>query len=121
MKGMNWSQRNKPVSIRDVWADNLEEAFDVIQEAILDFPYIAVDTEYPGVLVRPILSYRDKFQYRYFTTKANVDMLKLIQVGITLMDEKGKTPEGISTWCFNFSFDLEKDMSSPDSIDLLKK
>lgn len=67
-------------SIYDVWEDEVEKAFDEIQEAVLDYPIIAVDTEFPGVLVRPIISYRDKFQYRYFTTKANVDMLKVIQV-----------------------------------------
>lgn len=105
----------------EVWADNLETAFDEIQDAILEYPYIAVDTEFPGVVVRPILSYRDKYQYRYFTTKANVDMLKVIQIGITLLNEKGTPREGICTWTFNFQFDLATDMHAPDSIELLKK
>ena len=67
-------------SIYEVWADNLEAAFDELEKSLDGYSYIAVDTEFPGVLVRPILSYRDTYQYRYYTTKANVDMLKIIQV-----------------------------------------
>jgi len=112
----NWGRP----SIKEVWEDNLEAVFDEIQEAILKHPYIAVDTEYPGVVVRPILSYRDKNQYRYFTTKANVDMLRVIQVGLTLLNEEGMPRSGICTWNFNFRFDLNADMFAPDSIQLLE-
>jgi len=107
-------------TIFNVWQDNIYQAFDEIQEAVLTCPYIAMDTEFPGVLVRPILSYRDAYQYRYFTTKANVDMLKVIQVGITLLKEDGSLRDATSTWCFNFKFDLDSMMYSDDSIELLK-
>jgi hypothetical protein len=30
--------------------------------------------------------------------KSNVDVLKIIQIGITLSDENGKHPEPVSTW-----------------------
>ena len=33
-------------------------------------------------------------------------MLKIIQLGLTFMDEKGETPAGVSTWQFNFKFNL---------------
>lgn len=37
--------------------------------------------------------------------RCNVDMLKIIQIGITLCDDDGNSPE-IATWQFNFTFDL---------------
>lgn len=37
--------------------------------------------------------------------RCNVDMLKIIQLGITLCDEEGNSPEGM-TWQFNFQFNL---------------
>lgn len=46
-------------------------------------------------------------------------MLKIIQIGITLSDEEGNSPD-ISTWQFNFTFNLGDDMYAPDSIQLLK-
>jgi len=33
-------------------------------------------------------------------------MLKLIQIGITISNEKGEVPEDL-TWQFNFKFDLK--------------
>ena len=58
-------------------------------------------------------------EYVYQCLKCNVDLLKLIQVGLTLFDKDGNTPE-IHTWQFNLHFDLKKDMFAHDSIELLK-
>lgn len=49
-----------------------------------------------------------------------MDELSLIQVGITLADEHGNLASPISTWQFNVRFNLEKDASVSDSIELLK-
>jgi len=37
----------------------------------------------------------------------NVDKLKVIQVGISFADESGHLPHGVTTWQFNFKFDLK--------------
>jgi CCR4-NOT transcription complex subunit 7/8 len=39
--------------------------------------------------------------------RCNVDLLKIIQVGLTLADEDGKYPPDISTWQFNFRFSVK--------------
>lgn len=39
--------------------------------------------------------------------RCNVDLLKVIQVGITLADDEGNYPEEISTWQFNFRFNVK--------------
>jgi CCR4-NOT transcription complex subunit 7/8 len=43
----------------------------------------------------------------YKNIKNNVDNLKVIQIGITLANEHGEYPPDISTWQFNFKFDLK--------------
>jgi CCR4-NOT transcription complex subunit 7/8 len=49
-----------------------------------------------------------------------VDRLKVIQIGITLSDENGKTPEPVSTWQFNFNFDVDTEEGAATSIQMLK-
>lgn len=39
--------------------------------------------------------------------RVNVDQLKLIQLGVTLCDLQGNVPPGVSTWQFNFQFNIE--------------
>jgi len=55
-------------------------------------------------------------------------MQKIIQLGLTLTNNKGELPPGNPIWQFNFRFDLKlhfytnlsKDISVASSIDLLK-
>ncbi|KAI0081552.1 CAF1-domain-containing protein [Panus rudis PR-1116 ss-1] len=107
--------------IREVWAPNLEQEMRNIRELIEKYPYVAMDTEFPGVVARPIGSFKTSSDYHYQTMRCNVDLLKIIQVGLTLADEDGNTPQNVSTWQFNFHFSLSEDMYAPDSIELLQK
>ncbi|KAI5819922.1 ribonuclease H-like domain-containing protein [Pyronema omphalodes] len=110
--------------IRDVWADNLEREMEVLRGLVEAYPYIAMDTEFPGIVARPIGKFPSKADYHYQTLRCNVDMLKIIQLGITLANENGelaKVDGQVSTWQFNFRFSLEDDMYAQDSIDLLTK
>ena len=80
------------VVIRDVWAANLDYEFHLLRSFIDHFPYVAMDTEFPGVVARPVGSFRHANSYMYATVRLNVDMLKIIQLGLTLSDEKGNLP-----------------------------
>jgi CCR4-NOT transcription complex subunit 7/8 len=55
----------------------------------------------------------------YQTLRCNVDLLKIIQLGLTFADRDGTFP-ATCTWQFNFTFNLSEDMYAQDSIDLLK-
>ena len=43
------------LKIREVWQDNLEAEMAIIRDIVDDYPYLAMDTEFPGI-VRPIAS-----------------------------------------------------------------
>lgn len=92
----------------------------VIRELIETYPYVAMDTEFPGVVARPVSeTYSPDFHYK--SLKVNVDLLKIIQLGLSFADEDGNLAKGCPCWQFNFKFNLADDMFAQDSIDLLVK
>ncbi|KAK1804090.1 hypothetical protein P4O66_020131 [Electrophorus voltai] len=105
--------------ICEVWASNLDEELKRIRQVIRKYNYIAMDTEFPGVVARPIGEFRSNADYQYQLLRCNVDLLKIIQLGLTFMNEQGEYPPGTSTWQFNFKFNLTEDMYAQDSIELL--
>ncbi|KAG7273450.1 hypothetical protein CRUP_032698 [Coryphaenoides rupestris] len=91
-----------------------------IRQVIQSYNFIAMDTEFPGVVVRPIGEFRSTVDYQYQLLRCNVDLLKIIQLGLSFMNQDGDYPPGTTTWQFNFKFNLTEDMYSQDSIDLLQ-
>lgn len=112
--------------IREVWADNLEHEFELIRDVVDDYPLVAMDTEFPGVVVRPVGTFKSSADYHYQTLRANVDLLKLIQLGLTFSDEDGNLPQcggnKFCVWQFNFrEFNMRDDMYAQDSVELLQQ
>ena len=111
---------NEECGIREVWAHNLEDEFRHIRQVVQQFNYVAMDTEFPGVVARPIGEFRSSADYQYQLLKCNVDLLKIIQLGLSFFNKDGKMPPGHTTWQFNFKFNLGEDMYAQDSIELLQ-
>lgn len=117
--------KEESIIIREVWASNLEYEFSLIRQVIHQYSFISLDTEFPGVIHLPKVDRRyltPSDHYHYL--KANVDALKLIQVGLTLSDAKGNLPNfgGSNSyiWEFNFcDFDVNNDLYNQDSIAML--
>lgn len=129
-------QPHRPVVIRSVWSHNLESEFVLIRSVLDSYPLIAMDTEFPGIVVRTPNSGSDSddgpgFQLRqpdrhYVVLKANVDRLNLIQIGLTLSDSEGNLPDlgtdELYIWEFNFNdFDVARDAHAHDSVELLRR
>ncbi|KAI9026875.1 CCR4-NOT transcription complex subunit 7 [Hyaloraphidium curvatum] len=117
---MSGNSSNGP-EIVEVWESNVEEAFVTLRDLVERYPYVAMDTEFPGVVARPIGNFKTSADYHYQTLRCNVDLLRLIQLGLTFSDEDGRLPPGTNTWQFNFKFSLQDDMYAQDSIELLQK
>lgn len=106
-------------AIKNVWKSNLEEEMAIVRQLIKKYNYISMDTEFPGVVAKPIGSFKSQSSFAYQQLRFNVDILNIIQLGISLSDENGRRPEPVHTWQFNFFFDMKGDMYSQESIDLL--
>lgn len=123
---MSISPKTESVLIREVWNENLESEFALIREIVDKYPYIAMDTEFPGVVLRPMGTFKNINDYNYQTLKDNVDMLKLIQLGLTFSDANGNLPtcgtDKLCIWQFNFrEFDVTEDVFASDSIQMLQE
>lgn len=109
------------MKIIDVWKTNLEDSMLILTKLLKFYNYVAMDTEFPGIISQSFNFKLSKTENSYQTLKTNVDLMKVIQIGFTLADEKGTFPESRSCWQFNFYFDIRKDLFAQDSIDLLVK
>ncbi|CAN8305614.1 unnamed protein product [Cochlearia groenlandica] len=117
--------QNNDIEIREVWSENLEQECALIKDSVEKFPYVAMDTEFPGV-VWQLPRYANPYYSddAYELIKKNVNLLKLIQLGLTLSDSQGNLPvynNKQCLWQFNFrEFDLELDPHNTTSIKLLQ-
>ncbi|XP_074337523.1 putative CCR4-associated factor 1 homolog 10 [Apium graveolens] len=126
-----FSSKNSRVVIREVWEYNLESEFAILYNSVKRYSFVSVDTEYPGVIYHPVVKNNVRATHlspsqSYLSMKVNVDGTKIIQLGLTLSDANGNLPhlgtDSCYVWQFNFKeFDLNKDLSNPDSIELLKQ
>lgn len=123
---MSLLPKSDSIHIREVWMDNLDDEFQLIRGVVDDYPYVAMDTEFPGVVLRPVGNFKTSSDYHYATLKANVDLLKLLQLGLTFSDEDGNLPtcgtDKFCVWQFNFrEFNVVDDVYANDSIELLRQ
>lgn len=112
-------QREPDNKIQNVWKHNLEEELRNMAQKIKEYPYIAMDTEFPGVIAKPIGTFSTQTIYMYHQLRCNVSLLNLIQLGISLSNEKGDRPTPC-TWQFNFHFDKKASMSAQESMHILE-
>jgi len=111
-KGASTSTR-----VVDVWAHNLEEEFEKMIKVLEQgqCQYIAMDTEFPGIVIN------NPGSKRYDELKCNVNAMRLIQLGLTFSNVNGDCTSDVGCWQFNFDFDVHQDLHSAESIELLHR
>lgn len=108
-------------NVRNVWRWNLEEQMAVLRDLVERYKYISIDCKFPGIVARPIGTFKTTSEYHYQTLRSNVDILQVVQIGMSFADEFGNRPVGVGTWQFNFKFNINEDMCSTDGLDLLRQ
>ncbi|KAL0337048.1 UNVERIFIED_CONTAM: putative CCR4-associated protein [Sesamum calycinum] len=93
LSGVEFDYSKKPVLIRSVWSKNLEYEFSLIRSLIDQYPFVSMDTEFPGITLSD--------------SSGNLPDLGC--------------PDRRFIWEFNFrDFDISRDDHAPNSIDLLR-
>ncbi|CAI0450621.1 unnamed protein product [Linum tenue] len=101
--------------VREVWNHNLAEEISAMEDTLSNYPIVSVDAEFPGCL-RPTPRHAGE-EVRFADMKHNVDSTDLIQLGVTLSNEKGTVA---AIWQFNLEFDLDRDLHAKESIRFLQ-
>lgn len=114
------NEENDRLGIMEVYEDNFIEQIKYIGDLLDEYNYIGMDTEFPGTVFH-VENMTEDFYYK--SLKKNVDKLKLIQLGITLTNDKGEYPNNspYHTWQFNLEFDKDTELYKDESMDMLKK
>ncbi|KAH9376555.1 hypothetical protein HPB48_008766 [Haemaphysalis longicornis] len=116
----NWPRAvSQPCTIRDLWASYLNLEFDTIVYLVQEYTYVSIDMELPGLLVRPDNRDLEPPLHQFTLVRDFVNMLKLILLGFSLLDENGEPAPDCSTWQFTFKFSLKEDDYAEDGIPIL--
>mmetsp|Transcript_21062 Transcript_21062/g.33702 ORF Transcript_21062/g.33702 Transcript_21062/m.33702 type:complete len:261 (-) Transcript_21062:36-818(-) len=106
-------------TIIEIWNENFNESLLRIKILLKECQYVAMDTEFPGTVIRFFENPLKSQDYYFHTLRINVDSLKLIQLGISFGNDTTGSIKIKTCLQFNFKFSLSEEMFAQDSIDLL--
>ncbi|KAK6886953.1 Poly(A) ribonuclease POP2 [Candida tropicalis] len=111
--------------IKEVWAHNLEHEFQSLRTFINDKTskiYISIHQEIPGIVARPVGTFKSSSDYHFQTLRTNSDLLNLIQLSLCVVKiTKNDVISSSIIWQFNFLYDLSKEMYNEEHLSLLSQ
>ena len=107
------------IKIVEIWGENFSEALPRIHKCLQNSSLVAMDTEFPGTVNKPLEDIEKGGEVYFQILRRNVDLLQLIQLGISFANEIDGKITITESLQFNFNFNLSRNMFAQDSIDLL--
>lgn len=114
-------QQQAPI-IKEVWNFNLEQEFNSMRSFINDKTsniFISIHQEIPGIVARPVGTFKSSADYHFQTLRSNSDLLNLIQLSMCAVKVRNNEISGSVIWQFNFLYDLTKEMFNEEHLSML--
>lgn len=116
------TQHQVPI-IREVWAGNLESEFHALRNFTYDkvnTVFISIHQEIPGIVSRPVGSFKSQADYHFQTVRCNADLLNLIQLSLCVVKiNKNNEISNSIIWQFNFNYDIRTEMFNEEHLTML--
>lgn len=114
-------QQQAPL-IKEVWNFNLEYEFNSMRSFINDKTsriFISIHQEIPGIVARPVGTFKSSTDYHFQTLRSNSDLLNLIQLSLCAVKVRNNEISSSVIWQFNFLYDLTKEMFNEEHLSML--
>lgn len=126
--------QQKVPMIKEVWNFNLEYEFNALRSFINDKTanvFISIHQEIPGIVARPVGTFKTSADYHFQTLRSNSDLLNIIQLSLCAVKVTGASNSNIGgggsgceisnsvIWQFNFLYDVTKEMFNEEHLSML--
>lgn len=108
--------------IKEVWNFNLEHEFHALRAFINDKTqrvFILIHQEIPGIVARPVGTFKLASDYHFQTLRLNLDLLNLIQLSFCVVKVRQHEVTNSVIWQFNFHYDLTQEMFNEEHLAML--
>lgn len=110
--------------IKDVWNFNLEYEFNNLRNFIDDKTskvFISIHQEIPGIVARPLGTFKLSADYHFQCLRSNLDILNLIQLSLCAVKMQDDKISNLVIWQFNFAYDLTQEMFNEEHLFMLSQ
>lgn len=110
--------------IKDVWNFNLEYEFNNLRTFIDDKTskvFISIHQEIPGIVARPLGTFKLSADYHFQCLRSNSDILNLIQLSLCAVKMQDDKISNLVIWQFNFAYDLTQEMFNEEHLFMLSQ
>lgn len=110
--------------IKDVWKFNAEFEFSNLRSFACDKTsdvYILIHQEIPGIVSRPVGTFKSSSDYHYQTLRTNADLLNIIQLSLCCVKIRDGEVSNSIIWQFNFAYDIGTEMYNEEHLSMLSQ
>ncbi|RKP31737.1 ribonuclease H-like protein [Metschnikowia bicuspidata] len=108
--------------IKEVWNFNVEFECNALRAFVNDKTatvFISIHQEIPGIVARPVGTFKTSSDYHFQTLRANSDLLSIIQLSLCVVKVANNDFSNAVIWQFNFLYDVTKEMFNEEHLSML--